>query len=403
MSMCCRFECNKQLMDEYSGKRGIDGVVVPRKGMGVEFRDTANTRDRNGQICSRLGCSSKANPPKVAQVGSSEKGKSLRPSMRSSGKEVIGSSSRATSSPGKPLTEPQKTLISQFETDSSETSSVQDEPEISELDPPPVRYPRGFQDEGERTDFRDVIRMDTRSQRNFHQRPGWRQQEIKSTGPVTNAVSSRYGLRNLRCNSISDVIPAACSSSDSPFNRRKGVMKKRHSEEGSSSTVRGKKMTESSLEGSNSGSRNGISISDSRRSRIIPSHRDSSIASVRTQRSVSSYARGRFSSQGNENPAGETNESPLTLQPLSPHSGDVNAPGSPYHTSVETPFSRPSSYSRPGASSEQLCGVMPMSPAEYGITRSLINQDSFWRYDMDGIAEVIFYLNMGGHIYYYGF
>ncbi|XP_061344734.1 uncharacterized protein LOC133290639 [Gastrolobium bilobum] len=383
-------------MDEYSGKRGIHGVVVPGKGMGHVFRDTANTRDRNGQICSRLGCSSRANPPKVSQVGSSEKGKSLRSSVRSSlrGKQAIGSSSRATSNTEKPLIEPQKALSSQFGTDSSETSSAQDEPQISGLIPPTGKIPRGLQSEGESTASSNVMLMEVgsssvvsnaRSQRNFHQRPGLHGREIKSTGPVTRAVNSRYGLRNLRCNSISDVTPAGCSSSDSTLYRRKDMIKKRNCEGESSSTV-GKKMTGSSFERRNSGCRNGICISDSRGSTNIPSHRDSNIL-VRTQRSVSGHARGRFSSKGNENPMA-TNESPVMV-PLLPHSGDLSAPSISYHTSVETPLSRPSSYNRPGTSSEQLCGVMCVSPAEYGITHSIINRDSFQRYNMDSIAEVL--------------
>ncbi|TKY58234.1 E3 ubiquitin-protein ligase HIP1 [Spatholobus suberectus] len=402
MSFCCRFESNKQSMDEYSSKRGVDRVVVPRKGMSHVFRDTANTRDRNGQICSRLGCSSRANLPKVAQVRSSEKGKSLRPSLQSSShsKEAIGSSSRTTSNPGKRLIEPRKTLSSQFETDSSETSSVQDEPQFSELIPPSEEIRRGPQAEGESTGPSNAILMDvgstsavsnTRSPRNLNQRPGLRGQEIKSTGPVRRAVSSRHGLRNHRCNSVSDVIPAGCSSSYSTPNRRKDTIKKGNCEGGSSSsTVRGKNMTGSSVEGRNSGSRNGISISDSRRSRNIPSLRNTSMASVRTQRSISGHARGSFSSQGNENPVATT-ESPVMV-PLSPHSGDLNAPGVSFHTSTETPLSRSSSYGsygRPGTSSEQLCSVMPVSPAEYDITHSLINQDSFRHYNMGGIAEVL--------------
>ncbi|KAK7320742.1 hypothetical protein VNO77_30499 [Canavalia gladiata] len=366
--------------------------------MGHVFRDTANTRDRDGQICSQLGSSSRANHPKVAQVRSSEKGKSLRPSIQSpsSSKGKIGSSSRITSNPGKLLMDPRKTLSSQFETDSSETSSVQDEPEISELIAPPKEIRRGLQVEGENTESSKVIPKEvgsssvltnTRSQRNFNQGPGLHGQESKRSGPVRRSATSRYGLRNLRCSSISDVIPAGCSSSDSTLNRRKDTIKKSNCE-GESSSVRGKRMTGSSLEGRNSGSRNGISISESRRSRNIPSERDISMASVRTQRSISGHARGRFSSQGNENPVA-TIESPVMV-PLSPHSGDLNAPGISYHTSTETPLSHSNSYGRPGTSSEQFCGViMPVSPAEYDITHSLINRDSFHHYNMDGIAEVL--------------
>lgn len=403
--MCYRFEGNKLLMDEYSGKRANDGVVIPRKGMmGHVFRDTANTRERNGQVCSRVGCSSRVNSPNGAQIGSSEKGKSLRSSIRSSsnGKEAIGSSSRTfsgTSNKGKSQKKPQKTLLSQFEMDSSETSSVQDEPEVSKPVPPAEKIQRGIQAEVENTESGNAMLTEvgssslvsnTRSRRNYYPKTGLRGQETQSTGPGTRAGTSRYGLRNLRCNSISDVIPAGCSPSDSTPNRRKDMMKKRNCEGESSSTARGKKISGSSVEGQNSGPRNGISISDSRISRNTPNRdrTDSNLPSVRTRRSISSHARGRLSSQGNANPVA-CNPS-LFMIPSFPHSGNLNAPDVSRHSTLETPSS-PSSYSRPGTSSEELYGVMPVSPAEYGIPHSLINRDNFRRhYNMDGIAEVIF-------------
>ncbi|KAF7830188.1 putative E3 ubiquitin-protein ligase RHG1A [Senna tora] len=392
-------------MDEYSGKRAIDGVVVPKKGMAHVFRDTANSRDRNGQLCSRLGCSSRANPSnsKGAQISSSGKGKSLRSSIQSpsSHKEAIGSSSRTlpgSSNPGKSLIGSQKTLSSRLETVSCETSSLQDEPETSDLIAPPGKIQKGLQAEVENTGSNNnVVSMEvgsssvasnTRCRRNLHQKPGLSGQEIKGAGSVTRAGTSRYGLRNLRCNSISDVIPAGCSLSDSTLTRRKDLIKKRNCEgESSSSTARGKKMSGSSLDGQNCGSRNGISISDSRRSRNIPPHRDNNVASVRTRRSFGAQGRGRLTSQANESPAPPI-ESPLTISPL-PHSSDINAHDLLNQASVESPLSHPRSFGRTSGSSEPLFGVMPASPSEYGITRSLINRDSFRRYHMDGIAEVL--------------
>ncbi|OIV97773.1 hypothetical protein TanjilG_12530 [Lupinus angustifolius] len=374
--------------------------------MGHVFRDTANTRNRNGQACSRVGCSSRVNSPKGSQTGSSEKGKSLRPSPRSfsGGKETNGSSSRTfsgTSNPGKPILRPRKTLSSQLEAGSSETSSVHDEPETSNLVPPPEKNQRGLQAEVENADSVDVMPMEvgsssvpsnTRSRRNFHPKPGLRGQEVKSTGSATHTGISRYGLRNLKCNSISDVIPAGgCSSSDSTLNRKKDMIKKRNCEGESSSSARGKNISGPSFEGRNAGSRNGISISDSRISRNTPPHSDrpdSNVASVRTRRTVSGQARGRFSSQGNANPVAP-NETHSTIPP-SPRSGDLNAPGVSHHSSVEAALRVPSSYIMPGTSSDELYGVLPVSPSEYGITRSLINREGFrHRYNMDGIAEVL--------------
>ncbi|RDX58008.1 putative E3 ubiquitin-protein ligase HIP1, partial [Mucuna pruriens] len=389
-------------MDEYSGKRAIDGVVVPRKGMGHVFRDTANARDRNGQVCSRLTCSSRVNSPKGAQIGSSEKGKSLKPSIQSSsaGKEAIGSSSRTfskASSPGKPLIKPRRSSSSQLETDSSETSSVQDESEVPKLASSREKIQTGLQAEVENTVSGNVmmevgsssVGSNTRSRRNFHPKPGLPGQEIKSTGPVARAGTSRYGLRNLRCNSVSDVVPAGCSPSDSTLNRRKDMIKKRNCEGEGSSTARGKKMSGSSLEGRNSGPRNGISISDSRISRNTPrrDRSDSNMAPARTRKSIGGHVRGRPSSQGNANPV-SPNES-LVMIPSLPHSGGLNAPGAAHHTS-DSPLSCPSSHNRPGIGSEELYGVMPVSPSEYGITHSLMNLDSFRRrYNMDSIAEVL--------------
>ncbi|KAJ7958650.1 E3 ubiquitin-protein ligase MBR2-like [Quillaja saponaria] len=397
-------------MDEYSSKRVNDGVVVSRKGTNHVFRETANSRDRNAQFCNRLGCGGRVNSSRGSQIGCSERGTSLRPLIHSSsnGKEVIGSSSRTlsgTRNPRKSFTKTQKMLSA----DSSETSSVQDEPEVSELIPPPEKIQRGLQAESKNVESGNISLMDvgsssvasnTRSRRTFRQGPGLHSQDnlvgcsissgSKSTAQVAPAGSSRYGLRNLKCNSVSDSIPSGCVSSDSSLNRRKDTIKKRNSEAESSSTSKGKKMSGSSWEGRSSVSRNGISISDPRRSRNMPPHRDNIVASVRTRRSTSSHTRGRLSSQGNEN-AQSLNETPLTIPPM-PHPDDLNAPSLSHtseHHSSETSLSRSLSYSRPGSSNDRLRGIMLPGPLGAGITRSQMNGDDLRRYNMDGIAEVL--------------
>ncbi|KAJ7966049.1 E3 ubiquitin-protein ligase arkadia [Quillaja saponaria] len=397
-------------MDEYSSKRATDGVIVSRKGTNHVFRDTANNRDRNAQFCNRLGCGGRVNTPRGSQISCSEKGKSLRPPIRSSysGKEVIGSSSRTlsgTSNPRKSFMESRKTLPS----DSSETSSIQDEPEVSELIPPPEKIQRGAQAESKDAESGNVTLMDvgsssiasnTRSRRSFHQRPGFRSQNnvvgcsvslgSKNTAQVTPAGSSRYGLRNLKCNSVSDVIPSGCSSSDSSFNRRKDMVKKRNSEGESSSTSRGKKMSASSWEGRNSVSRNGISISDSRGSQNTPTQRDKIVASVRTRRSTSGPTRVQLSGQGNANPQSPNETPPMT--PPMPHCHDLNGPSLSHNISehsAQAPLSRSISYIQPGSSSERSHGDIPPGPVEVGITRSLMNWDGLRHYNMDGIAEVL--------------
>ncbi|KAJ0090630.1 hypothetical protein Patl1_12686 [Pistacia atlantica] len=403
-------------MDGYSGKRAVDGLVVTKKGSGLVLRDTVNNRDRNAQFCNRIGCSGRLNSMKGAHIGCSEKAKSSRPSFRSSssGKEIIGSSSRtcaAVSNAKKSPTNPRKKASSQIEADSSETSSVRDEPEVSELVPPPGKIQRGLRPESEDADSGDIMiteeasssaASNTRSRRNFHHRSGLGNRDIsggssvslpfRSTCQTTAANTNRHGLRNLRCNSISDVIPSSSSSSlaESSISKRKDMVKKRSSEGESSSSSRGKKTSESSLEVRNHSSNLGVSISDSRRARNWPPNRDNSVTSVRTRRSANGNNRARLPYQGNGNNLAP-NESPVGIQrvPESDIYTDLNVPSSSPQFSLETPSGRLGSYSRPGSSSGSLRGLVPGSPSEVGIPRSLINGDNFGRYNMDGIAEVL--------------
>ncbi|ESR63412.1 hypothetical protein CICLE_v10007897mg [Citrus x clementina] len=405
-------------MDGYSGKRAIDGLVVSRKSSGIVLRDTVNNREKNAQICSRIGCSSRLNSMKGTQIGCSEKAKSSRPSFgsSSSGKEIIGSSSRTCSvlsKAGKSSTNPKKKQPSQLETDSSETSSVHDEPDVSELVVPPGKIQRGLLPTSEDSDSREVILMEegrssvasnSRSRRTFHQRSGVGSRDVlvgssvslasRNTSPATSTNTSRRGLRNLRCSSISDIIPSSSSSStlsDSSLSRRRDMVKKRNSEGESSSSSGGKTTSETSSEMRNHGSNYGISICDSRRARNWPPNRDNGVASVRTRRSTNSNSRARLSNQGNGNSLAP-NESSVVISrvPESEIPVDSSVPTSSLRFSAETPSIRPSSYSRPGSSGGGLRGLMPGSPSDVGgITGSVINRDNFARYNIDGIAEVL--------------
>ncbi|GMI89516.1 hypothetical protein like AT5G24870 [Hibiscus trionum] len=342
-----------------------------------------------------------------APSGFSEKVKSSRPSYRTSsnGKEIVGSSSRvysAVSNSRKSSTNPKKKLSSQLETDSSETSSVQDEPEVSELISLPGKIQRGLQPKSEDADSREVRVMEvgsssaasnTRPRRNLIQRSGLGNQDTpvgpsvtlasRSVSQATRANTSRYGLRNIRCNSISDV-PSGCSSSDSSLSRRKDTVKKRNADGEGSSSNRGKKLSGSSLEGWNNSSSHGVSISDSRRARNWSPNSDSSVASsVRTRRSSSSYGRGRLPNQ--ENGSSSTlNASPVVMQQVSQAdvTVDLSVP-----VSSEIGLTCDISYSRPGRISESLNSIS--IPSEVGINRSSVNRDSFRQYNTDGIAEVL--------------
>ncbi|PPR98334.1 hypothetical protein GOBAR_AA22320 [Gossypium barbadense] len=397
-------------MDGYTSKRAADGLVVPGKGSGIILKDHVNNRERNAQFCNRIGCSGRLNSMKGTLSGCSEKAKSSRPSYRTSsiGKEIIGSSSRVYSAPinsRKSSTNPQKKLSSQLETDSSETSSVQDEPEGSELISPPGKIQRGLQPGADDADSREFRVMEvgssstasnTRPRRSFSQRSGLGNQDAlaspsvtlasRSASLATRANTSRYSLRNIKCNSISDVVPSGCSSSDSSLSRRKDTVKKRNADGEGSSSTKGKKLSGSSLEGRSNVSSHSVSISDSRRARNWSPNSDSSVASsIRTRRSSSSYGRGRLPNQDNGSIL-TLNEPPVVM-PQVPQAAvtiDLNAP-----VSTETGSTCAISYGRAGRISESLHSIIPSIPSEAGINLSSMTGDSFRRYNMDGIAEVL--------------
>ncbi|TYH60833.1 hypothetical protein ES332_D07G007100v1 [Gossypium tomentosum] len=362
-------------MDGYTSKRAADGLVVPGKGSGIILKDHVNNRERNAQFCNRIGCSGRLNSMKGTLSGCSEKSKSSRPPYRtsSSGKEIIGSSSR-------------------------------DEPEGSELISPPGKIQRGLQPGADDADSREVRVMEvgsscaatnTKPRRSFSQRSGLGNQDALASPSVTlascsaslatRANTSRYSLRNIKCNSISDVVPSGCSSSDSSLSRRKDTVKKRNADGEGSSSTKGKKLSGSSLEGRSNVSSHGVSISDSRRARNWSPNSDSIASSVRTRRSSSCYGRGRLPNQDNGSIL-TLNEPPVVM-PQVPQAAvtiDLSAP-----VSTETGSTCASSYGRAGRISDSLHSIIPSIPSEAGINRSSMTGDSFRRYNMDGIAEVL--------------
>ncbi|XP_022754418.1 uncharacterized protein LOC111302830 [Durio zibethinus] len=394
-------------MDGYTGKGAVDGLVIHVKGSGLILKDQVNNREQNSQFCNRIGCSGRLKSMKGTPNGCSEKFKSLSPyRTSSSGRQMIGSSSRAysaVSNTRKSSTSPQKKLSSQLERDSSETNSVQDEPQVSELIHPPGKIQRGLQSESEDADSRELTVMEVgstsvasniRPRRNFIQRSGLDNHytlaspstlACQSASQATHANTSRYGLRNLRCNSISDVL-SGCSSSDSSLGRRKDTVKKRNSDGVGSSLIRGKKLIGSSLEGHNNSSSHGVSISDSRQARNWSPNRDIGVvSSVRTRKSSSSYGRWRLPNEANGNSL-TLDESPIVMPQVSQSDIPVDLIDP---VSTETASTHSSSYSGPGITCESSRSIMPSSPSEVGFNHTSVNQDSFRCYNMDGIAEVL--------------
>ena len=161
---------------------------------------------------------------------------------------------------------------------------------------------------------------------------------------------SRNGLRNLRCNSMSNVLPTSSSSAT-----KISVSKKKNSDGESSSSSKGSKSSMSMLTGMNQSSShgNGITFSDNRRNRVVPTIRDNGVVS--TSRSG---RRGAVAS-------------PVTSR-QTPHRA----------TPTNSSSSRSSNgYSRQNRSTGRLRSMMPGSP-------SLVNRDGLSRYNINGIAEV---------------
>ncbi|CAI0438736.1 unnamed protein product [Linum tenue] len=402
-------------MDEYSGKRGPDGLLVSRKGSSLVLRDTGNNKDKNGQFCNRIGCSGRLNPAKGStQINFSGKPQSSRASIRpsSSGKEIVGSSSRTYSaiSTRKPLPECRKKFSSRVEPDSSsESVGIQDDPDVPELEPSSRKLHKGNQSSASEAHTGEIpsstqlrssnLASSNMSHGDFHQRSilghphtlasSSSSLSLKNTVQGRRSNVGRNGLRNFRCNSVADVVVSSgsTSSSDSSLNKRKDPVKKRvcHAES-SSSSARGKKMTNSLPEGRISTPTSGISISDSRRARTVPPIRDNPVSSVRTRRSVTGFNYNR--PQGARNNLSLTEAHALVPQiPQHDMSIDLSSPTTSSHQFLMEPLGHPS-FSRPGSSSASSRGIRPSSPtADISNMRSFLNRENFRRYNMDGVAE----------------
>lgn len=404
-------------MDEYSGKQAGDGLDVSRKGYGKLLRETSDNRDSNPQFCNRLGCSGRLNSLKGSQI---ERAKPSRLSLHSfaNGKDKIGSSSRpctAVRNPKKSSVGSRKKVSSQLEIDSSETSSVHDEPEVSKVSSPPGKIQRGLHlhtKNAKKSKTSEIsstkvgsssVASNTRSQRNSRQGSRLVNQDAsvgssvclntKTSNQATHASGTRYGLRNLRSNSLSDVISLNSLSPDFSLSRKKEMIKKRNPEGESSSAARGKKIS-GSASGNNTTSNHGIFISDSRRARNVLPNKDNGVASIRIRRSVNGQTRTRLPNQVSGNGSSHS-ASPVVVPQLSqPEQIDMNLSGFSQPLSAETPAVCLNSFSRPDSSNGSLHGITSTDLMEAGLPRSLINQDSLRCYNMDGIVEVFFPCNV---------
>uniref|UniRef100_A0A0A0LPX3 RING-type E3 ubiquitin transferase n=1 Tax=Cucumis sativus TaxID=3659 RepID=A0A0A0LPX3_CUCSA len=373
---------NLLYMDDYPSKRVADGYTS-RRGPSLILRDTANNRDQEGKYCSRIGCSGRLNSPKSTRGSYSEKHKSPLQSFRtsSSGKETAGSSSKtyyAVRGSKKSVVETQRKLSTQ-ETDSSETSSTQDDPEISQVIPSNEGIRTGLRVGLKSSNSTDDTMMEpgsssvapnTRGRRDFNQRSGTRNKDTPATSSVLTASKSTR--------------PTARGGADPNSSKRKDMAKKRNPEAESSST-KGKKMNGSSLERRITSSGYGVSISDSRGAKKGTSNRENGITSGRSRTLNNGTSRARSHGNRPDRNGTSLHESRSMISQVSQdHQPDSSTDNITHEVSTELIPDHPISYRRSDSMNENILIHRPASPADIGLARSLTTRDSFRHY---GIAE----------------
>ncbi|KAI5655455.1 hypothetical protein M9H77_32642 [Catharanthus roseus] len=300
-------------MDELSGKRCVGGLVLSRKSPSLISRDITNNSKQDAQFCNRIGCSGRLKYSKTTTVSSTEKPKYSKPAFRNSSDNKSVRVFRH-----KPV---------------SGCQNVQPGPSVSSSS------------------------------------------SSSSSGAKSNSHGSKYGLKNLKCNSISDVIPQASSRSESKVNKRDGM--KRSPEGESSSSLRGTRSSSITYEERRFPlSTTGISISSPRRTR--PPSNDSSTAAARSRRSLNANTRMRFSNLENFNVTPRTQSTPNVLV-LSQPDTEID----PGVNSLSNQSNDLSSYSTSDSSSDDSPSIMPLTSVEQGVTHALR------RYNLDGVAEML--------------
>ncbi|XP_022997399.1 probable E3 ubiquitin-protein ligase RHG1A isoform X2 [Cucurbita maxima] len=380
-------------MDEYPSKRVANGYTS-RRGPSAVMRDTANSRDQDGKYCSRIGCSGRLNSPKSTRSSYSEKLKSPLQSFRtsSSGKEIAGSSSRtyyAVRGSKKSVAETQTKRPTQLETDSSETSSTQDDSEISQGIPSNERIRKGLHVSLKSSNSTDhtvmepqssIVAPNTRGRRDFNQGSGMRNKDtLASSSVLMGSKSSR---------------PASRGGADPNLSKLKDTAKKRNSEAESSST-RGKKINGSSSERRITSSGYGVSISGSRGAKNGTSNRENGIALVRSRTSINGTSRARSQSNRPDRNSTSLHESRSVIyQESQDHQPESSVDNNAREVSTELISDHPISYRRSDSMNENILSHRSASPAEIGLTRSLTTRDSFRHYV---IAEVLLALERIEH------
>ncbi|XP_051119749.1 uncharacterized protein LOC127243664 [Andrographis paniculata] len=394
-------------MDGCPEKSDAASNMARRKGCNATFKDVSTDGDQSARYCTRTGCSGKVkhNNQKAKFKRCDDKAKCSNPSFSSSnGKnEMIGNSSRSTSvmiRTKSSFIDSKRKLPTQSELDSSE-SSHSDDSEAQELTPSPSRSPtRHHSESTNKPDGVSLPEVGTssipskaRSRRTFQHKPNAKNMLSasfipsisESSGSVNSSNKSRYGLKNLKCNSEPDALsPNYLSESKSSG---KYAMKKKISEGESSLYRRGRQTNAPEFTHRHRiGSNSGISISDSKRSTFTAGESSSGAASVRSRMSANvNESRMRLCYRQVERNESTNRESgvrdPQSPDPVTP----VNV-GGPFLSPHLSSSGRSSAVTPQSLSSSN--GDNPSTFTDLGLTH-IINRDAFPLYNIDGIAEVL--------------
>lgn len=424
-------------MDEYTGQRSVSGLAMSRRGSTLSFRDS-NHEDKSIRYCNRPGCSTRPNSMKGSNTSNLETAKYSKPYLRSSSskttvgsssssKTTVGSSSKpsvGTSNLGKHHRREQQNPASLKETIIAESSCIQGEVEAVEPIPSTTGIQMGqIEPENAEGVVCHGLSMNsteevgnTRPQKK-NQQSAFGNQDTSISSSVRRSCSSRnanqavksqgqgstahrYGFRNIGCASISDVFP---SSSLSDYSRRRiNMIKRRCPPDGESSSAGGKRAVASSSGASsqrNTLSNPNPSSSDRLTSQLTTrrmrnwSSGSSSVASVRTRRTINGDTGMMLSKSDSDNMVSVPERVMIPRLPQAELSINESATGGLSRSfPTELPSVCQNSFRRPGSCSGTVRS-RPIARPDDNSTQSLhsfsFDQDGFRRFNMEGIAEVM--------------
>ncbi|KAF3795805.1 putative E3 ubiquitin-protein ligase [Nymphaea thermarum] len=425
-------------MDECPTKKASDGLRVSRRGSNISLGD-GNHVPRNSQCCNRLGCS--INSMSGSQIGLQERSKLSRPNFRSSTSKAVsgGSSRQVSSSPGlrkaqrRPQTPPSSKEIylasssnaqgftDLLDSSTSEEQSVSSEREEME-DTTAQESSLVLQDTLAEVCDRSVMHA-SRVRKRVYQRPNssshsfprgsssnkdtifhhplssrhsGEPSEASSHGP--EGSSSRYGLGNLSCASVSDVLPSRFSVADTQDSGR--VRKS----DGEKPSIRGKSISNTSTLAASGNRRSAIgrnmsftssplSLQPTRRN--IRSSTTRGVTSVRTRRMPGEGINIRLAESSTNNNSLSLSDGslpPLQSQLELLNSSSVSASSSSSSPSSMDlpPFLQLNSFRRSESGSEisrTRAGIDHEGSSAHGFSGPSMDHGGYPRINMEGIAE----------------